>query len=121
MSIANSTQAVWRGTTLPDKWRSACLGEIADIVMGNSPPGDSYNDEGIGTPLINGPVEFSDGPLGKTLRKKFTTSPAKMCKESDLLICVRGSTTGRTNVAGFEACYDLRRGGAAHHQAQQHA
>lgn len=104
MSISNSAKAVWQGSTLPCGWRSACLGKIAEIVMGNSPPGDSYNDEGIGTPLINGPVEFSDGPLGKTLRKKFTTSPAKMCKESDLLICVRGSTTGRTNVAGFAAC-----------------
>ena len=34
-----------------------------------------------------------------------------MCKEGDLLICVRGSTTGRTNIAGFDAC--IGRGVAA--------
>ena len=27
-----------------------------------------------------------------------------MCKEGDLILCVRGSTTGRINIAGFEAC-----------------
>ena len=72
--------------------------------MGNSPPGNTYNEKGEGVPLINGPVEFSEGPFGHTVKSKFTTKPTKFCGEGDLLICVRGSTTGRTNVAGFKAC-----------------
>jgi len=87
------------------------MGEIAEIMMGNSPPGDSYNENGNGIPLINGPVEFSKGPFGYTNKTKFTTKPTKLCEENDLLICVRGSTTGRTNIAGFPAC--IGRGVAA--------
>ena len=34
-----------------------------------------------------------------------------MCKKGDLILCVRGSTTGRMNIAGFDAC--IGRGVAA--------
>lgn len=89
---------------LPEGWAAALLRDVTTIVMGNSPPGESYNDSGNGEPLINGPVEFGQGPLDKTIRAKFTTEPSKFCEEGDLIVCVRGSTTGRTNVAGFRAC-----------------
>ena len=79
--------------------------------MGQSPPGDTYNKSSDGVPLINGPVEFTPGPFGRTAINQFTTAPTNFCEEGDLLICVRGSTTGRTNVAGFRAC--IGRGVAA--------
>ena len=79
--------------------------------MGQSPQGDSYNTTGEGFALINGPVEFSKESFGKTIRSKFTTQPTKFCKEGDLILCVRGSTTGRMNIAGFDAC--IGRGVAA--------
>ena len=79
--------------------------------MGQSPDGDSYNTIGNGTPLINGPVEFSPNAFGRTIRSKFTTEPTKFCKQNDLILCVRGSTTGRINIAGFDAC--IGRGVAA--------
>jgi len=85
-------------------WSIKPLGEAAVVTMGSSPPGESYNDEGSGVPLINGPVEFSEGDFGLTVRGKSTTEPTRMCKPGDLLLCVRGSTTGRTNIAGFDAC-----------------
>ena len=85
-------------------WTVSRLPDVADIEMGNSPPGTSYNDVGDGVPLINGPVEFSPGPFGLTRRTKFTTAPARMCRKGDLLVCVRGATTGRTNIADFDAC-----------------
>jgi len=87
------------------------LSEIATILMGQSPPGDSYNTEGVGVPLINGPVEFGKHAFSKTIKSKFTTKPTKMCKRGDLILCVRGSTTGRMNIAGFDAC--IGRGVAA--------
>ena len=43
-------------------------------------------------PLINGPVEFGDYFTNKV---KWTISPTKTCDKGDLIICVRGSTTGR--------------------------
>ncbi|QLE58795.1 restriction endonuclease subunit S [Nostoc sp. TCL26-01] len=96
---------------LPNSWIYSQIEDIAEISMGQSPPGDSYNVDGVGIPLINGPVEFGSTPFSKTIKSKFTTLPTKMCKEGDLILCVRGSTTGRMNIAGFDAC--IGRGVAA--------
>jgi len=92
-------------------WKPHSLAEVCDITMGTSPPGDTYNTSGTGMPLINGPVEFSEGSFGRTIRSKFTTAPNKVCKAGDLILCVRGSTTGRMNIADFDAC--IGRGVAA--------
>ncbi|MBC7000339.1 restriction endonuclease subunit S [Cytophaga sp. FL35] len=94
-----------------DGWEEKTLGEVCEIIMGQSPKGTSYNSEGIGTPLINGPVEFGAEPFSKTVMSKWTTQPTKLCEEGDLILCVRGSTTGRINIAGFQAC--IGRGVAA--------
>ena len=96
---------------IPRGWEWTRLGIIAEVIMGQSPPGNTYNDMGEGIPLINGPVEFSNGDFGRTKKTKFTTKPTKLCEKNDLLICVRGSTTGRTNIADFNAC--IGRGVAA--------
>jgi type I restriction enzyme S subunit len=60
--------------------------------MGQSPDGDTYNDSGDGMALINGPVEF-DSYHPK--RIKWTTQPTKSSQHGDLVVCVRGSTTGK--------------------------
>ncbi len=96
---------------IPKTWCWVRLGEIAHILMGQSPPGDTYNKSGEGLPLINGPVEFTEGPFGRTVVNQYTTAPTNICEEGDLLLCVRGSTTGRTNIAAFKAC--IGRGVAA--------
>jgi len=84
------------------------LGEQATIIMGQSPPGESYNKEGKGAPLLNGPTEF--GPL-YPIEKQWTTSPTKLCESGDVLFCVRGATAGRLNLADKKYC--LGRGLAA--------
>ena len=89
---------------IPETWQWIRLGDIALVVMGNSPPGSSYNEQGFGVPLINGPVEFSAGAFGLTICRKHTTEPNQLCITGDMLICVRGATTGRTNIAAFDAC-----------------
>jgi type I restriction enzyme, S subunit len=94
-----------------DGWEEKKLGDICELIMGQSPPGESYNSSNKGVPLINGPVEFGKEPFSKTIKSKFTTEPTKHCKENDLILCVRGSTTGRINIAGFDAC--IGRGVAA--------
>lgn len=96
---------------LPETWQWVRLGDVALILMGNSPPGSTYNTTGEGMPLINGPVEFGSTPFSETVINQYTTAPTKICSKGDLLLCVRGSTTGRTNIAGFEAC--IGRGVAA--------
>jgi len=96
---------------IPPSWKWVRLGFVTKVIMGQSPPGVTYNTLGEGDPLINGPVEFSEGAFGTTALNQYTTAPTKRCKKGDLLLCVRGSTTGRTNVAGFDAC--IGRGVAA--------
>ncbi|MGA7416236.1 MAG: hypothetical protein WBW33_37545 [Bryobacteraceae bacterium] len=84
---------------IPASWCWARLGTITQIVMGQSPPGSTYNKTGEGIPLINGPVEFSEGPFGKTTVNQYTTAPTNICEEGDLLLCVTGvpRQVGRTS------------------------
>jgi type I restriction enzyme S subunit len=84
------------------------LGNIAEIVMGQSPAGDTCNDIGNGIPLLNGPTEFG---LKHPIPVQFTTDPKKLALPNDLLFCVRGSTTGRMNWSDRE--YAIGRGLAA--------
>jgi type I restriction enzyme S subunit len=81
------------------------LGDIAEVVMGLSPKGSTYNNEGIGLPLLNGPTEF--GPYHPNC-SLFTTDSKRICEQGDLIFCVRGSTTGRMNWA--DKPYSLGRG-----------
>jgi type I restriction enzyme S subunit len=96
---------------MKSRWPVRKLSEVAEIQMGQSPKGTSYNTSGEGVPLINGPVEFGETPFSRTKKTKFTTEPTKLCKEGDLILCVRGSTTGRMNIAGYDSC--IGRGVAA--------
>lgn len=77
---------------IPKGWEILPLDGIAEIIMGQSPNGDSYNENGEGELLINGPVEFGEY---HPKRIKWTTSPTKFSNDKDLIVCVRGSTTGR--------------------------
>jgi len=86
------------------KWEFKKINEIATVVMGQSPKGETYNTTGDGLPLINGPVEFGIDQLSETHITKYTNRPTKVCQKGDLILCVRGSTTGRTNIAVCEAC-----------------
>lgn len=90
------------------EWEVKRLGSVADIIMGQSPAGNSYNTTGVGTALINGPVEFTEKYPIKT---KWTSRPTKLCQNKDILFCVRGSTTGKMNIA--DGIYCIGRGVAA--------
>jgi len=82
-------------------WKSKKIDEVAPINMGQSPPGHSYNDIEEGIPLLNGPTEFGEHYPNAV---QWTTSPTKLCKKDDILLCVRGATTGRMNWADKEYC-----------------
>ena len=86
------------------EWPMVQLREVCDVVMGQSPPGHTYNVNGQGVPLINGPIEFGPDPFSQTVINQYTTEPTKMCRRGDLLLCVRGATAGRMNIAGYAGC-----------------
>lgn len=81
------------------------LSEVAEVVMGQSPKGDEVNDLGIGTPLLNGPTEFTNRYPEPV---QFTNNGKKFAEKGDILFCVRGSTTGRMNYANQQ--YAIGRG-----------
>ena len=86
---------------IPRGWRVEPLQRLAVVTMGASPKGDTYNQTGAGTPLINGPAQFGPFFPAKT---KWTTAPTKVSEAGDLVLCVRGSTTGRRVVSDGEYC-----------------
>jgi type I restriction enzyme S subunit len=86
---------------IPKDWEVVRLGKSAEIIMGQSPSGDTYNEKMDGLPLINGPTEFGDV---HPIPLKWTTRPRKTSKKGDILICVRGHTTGRLNISDGVYC-----------------
>lgn len=85
-------------TELPDGWEIKRLDEIADVVMGQSPPGRSYNEHGEGQPFFQGKTEF--GEVHPTVRK-YTTAGTKFAKAGDILMSVR-APVGPTNIADID-------------------
>lgn len=83
------------------QWKDVLLGDFVEIIMGQSPEGNTYNNAGNGIALINGPTEFTEK---YPVKVQWTTSPTKICKEGDILLCVRGSSTGRLNIANEKYC-----------------
>lgn len=83
------------------------LADVAEIIMGHSPPGSTVSAEG-GVPLLNGPTDF--GPSHPT-PSQYTSDGRRFAEIGDLLFCVRGSTTGRMNWA--DQRYAIGRGIAA--------
>ncbi|PKN62522.1 MAG: hypothetical protein CVU57_24100 [Deltaproteobacteria bacterium HGW-Deltaproteobacteria-15] len=92
---------------LASSWKTGPLGELCDLIMGQAPKGDTYNDRGVGTRLIAGAGDF--GPV-TPMPKKWTTSPTKMGKKGDIILCVR-ATIGDLNWADSEYCYGRGVGG----------
>ncbi len=83
------------------------LSEVAGIVMGTAPPGESYNDLQEGLPLIAG---ASDYGLENPKPKRWTTQASAISEPGDLIICVR-ATIGDLNWSDRSYC--LGRGVAA--------
>ena len=84
------------------------LGEVCEIIMGQSPKGQDCNTENNGPPLLNGPTEFGGW---HPVPVQWTTAPRKMADVGDILFCVHGSTTGKMNWADQK--YAIGRGIAA--------
>ncbi|WP_434965146.1 hypothetical protein, partial [Brevibacterium casei] len=85
------------------------LSEVATVIMGLSPKSENVSrDPSVGPPLLNGPTEFGHRV---PVAKQWTSKPARLAKQDDILFCVRGSTTGRMNRA--QEAYAIGRGIAA--------
>ncbi len=96
------------------EWKEGSLNDIADITMGQSPRGSSYNEEGVGTIFFQGRAEF--GFRFPAIRL-YTTEPKRMACANDTLMSVR-APVGDLNVAHADCC--IGRGLAAIHSKTNH-
>lgn len=88
------------GGTMPDDWKIGKLGEIADITMGQSPNGSSYNEDKQGCIFFQGRAEF--GKRFPSVRL-YTTEPKRMAKKNNILMSVR-APVGDFNIAVEDCC-----------------
>lgn len=83
-----------------DEWDVKRLGDVAEIVMGQSPSSSNYNTSGMGLPLIQGNADIDNR---KTIKRIFTTQITKRGKCGDVLMSVR-APVGEVARAVFDVC-----------------
>ena len=85
-----------------NNWSRKKLGDenYFKLIMGQSPPSSTYNDQGIGIPFFQGKAEF--GELFP-VPKKFCSKPNRIAKKKDVLISIR-APVGPTNLADQTCC-----------------
>ena len=62
------------------------LSYIANVVMGQSPSSNAYNDQGIGMPLVQGNLDISNG---KTTPRLYTAEFNQTAEEGNIILTVR--------------------------------
>ena len=85
---------------IPKGWKVGYLSEIADIIMGQSPNGSTYNENGEGIIFYQGRAEF--GTRFPSIRL-FTTNPTRIAPANSILISVR-APVGDINITHRECC-----------------
>ncbi|CAM3426534.1 restriction endonuclease subunit S [Zobellia roscoffensis] len=82
------------------KMQSKNIAQIAEVVAGQSPPSDSYNDIAEGLPFYQGKTDF--GAINP-IPRKWCTNPKKIAETNDILMSVR-APVGPVNLANEKAC-----------------
>ena len=85
---------------LPEGWTPTTLGDTCLVIQGQSPPGTTYNTDGIGLPFLQGKAEFAD--LYPTA-VKWCSAPSKIADPGDVLISIR-APVGPTNLCAIKSC-----------------
>lgn len=88
-------------------WKIGKLRDEFDFIMGASPPGESYNEEGKGIPMYQGNADFG---FRFPANRVFTTDPKRFAEKYDTLVSVR-APVGEQNMANERCC--IGRGVAA--------
>ncbi|MEM5772146.1 MAG: restriction endonuclease subunit S [Candidatus Aenigmatarchaeota archaeon] len=87
---------------IPKEWEITKIknSNIAEIIMGQSPPSSTYNTSGDGLPFLQGKAEF--GSIYPT-PVMYTSQPTKIAEKGDILISVR-APVGDVNLCPFRLC-----------------
>ena len=85
---------------IPEGWEVEKLSKIANITMGQSPKGSSYNEVGEGLLFFQGSTDFG---WRFPIARQYTTEPSRMAEEDDILLSVR-APVGTLNIADTRCC-----------------
>ena len=81
-------------------WAVTTLADVCQVIQGQSPPGETYNADGMGLPLLQGKAEFGDT---YPTAVKWCSAPTKIAKPDDVLISIR-APVGPTNLSHERYC-----------------
>ena len=85
---------------IPKGWSAGQLSDIANITMGQSPSGDTYNENESGTIFYQGCTDFGTRfPVPRV----YTSAPTRFAKAGDILMSVR-APVGTLNIAMEDCC-----------------
>ena len=82
-------------------WKLKKLGEVCEVIAGQSPESKFYNVIGEGLPFYQGKKEFTDKYIGKPT--KWTTKITKEAEKGDILMSVR-APVGPVNFSTQKIC-----------------
>ena len=106
-AMAETLFRQWFIEEAKEDWEDGVLNDEFDFIMGQSPSGSSFNDEGNGVPMFQGNADFG---FRFPKERVFTTEPTRFACKFDTLISVR-APVGAQNMAPKECC--IGRGVAA--------
>ena len=92
---------------IPEGWEVRALGDTYELTMGQSPPGDTYNESREGLPFFQGNADFA---FRFPDQRRYCTKPSRVARPNDTLVSVR-APVGAINMAWEECC--IGRGVAA--------
>jgi type I restriction enzyme S subunit len=84
---------------IPKGWIISRLGDHFQLTMGQSPPGSTYNEDGIGEPFYQGRSDFG---FRFPQKRVYCTAPTRYAAKGDTLVSVR-APVGDINMA-IERC-----------------
>lgn len=85
---------------LPLGWEKKNLGDEFKIVMGQSPAGDTYNENRKGMPFFQGRRDFG---FRYPTNRVYCTAPTRFAEKGDVLVSVR-APVGDLNIATEKCC-----------------
>lgn len=82
-------------------WKDSKIGAVCEVIAGQSPEGEFYNDSGKGLPFYQGKKEFQARFIGPP--KTWTRKTTKTALPGDVLMSVR-APVGPVNFATEKSC-----------------
>jgi len=99
-AMAETLFRQWFVEEAKEDWEVGVIPDEFDFLMGQSPKGSSFNENGIGIPMYQGNADFG---FRFPNRRIYTTEAKRLAQKYDTLISVR-APVGEQNMAIEECC-----------------